>query len=211
MINFKHNGEKGEIQLILGPMFSGKSTELLRRVKRHVLANNTCALISYIKNTRYDSMESSDIGTYALTPMSTTNGCTVVTHDYISHKSYGTENLQTFQERMGNEFSILDVIGIDEGQFFPDVVEYAEKWANLGKMVIVSALDGTFQRKSFNTILELIPLAESVLKLTSICHFCKEEAAFTLRIGNEQQIEIIGGKDKYRAVCRSCYFIHRNK
>uniref|UniRef100_A0A8C7X6S5 Thymidine kinase n=1 Tax=Oryzias sinensis TaxID=183150 RepID=A0A8C7X6S5_9TELE len=107
------------------------------------------------------------------------------------------------------------VIGIDEGQFFPDTVEFSEEMANLGKTVIVAALDATFQRKPFGNILSLVPLAESVVKLHAVCMQCYREAAYTKRIGVEKelrcvkwcllQVEVIGGADKYQAVCRTCY------
>uniref|UniRef100_A0A9L0JV09 Thymidine kinase n=1 Tax=Equus asinus TaxID=9793 RepID=A0A9L0JV09_EQUAS len=105
------------------------------------------------------------------------------------------------QEALG-----VAVIGIDEGQFFPDIVEFSEAMANAGKTVIVAALDGTFQRKAFGAILNLVPLAESVVKLTAVCMECFREAAYTKRLGTEKEVEVIGGADKYHSVCRLCYF-----
>ena len=100
-----------------------------------------------------------------------------------------------------------DVIGIDEGQFFQDVVGWSEMMANKGKIVVVAALDGTFQRKPFGDILSLIPLAESVTKLSAVCMNCFGEASFSKRITVEEEgkVEVIGGADKYMAVCRACY------
>ncbi|XP_009075904.1 PREDICTED: thymidine kinase, cytosolic, partial [Acanthisitta chloris] len=98
------------------------------------------------------------------------------------------------------------VIGIDEGQFFPDIVEFCEAMANTGKTVIVAALDGTFQRKAFGNILNLVPLAESVVKLNAVCMECFREASYTKRLGVEREVEVIGGADKYHSVCRACYF-----
>ena len=77
--------------------------------------------------------------------------------------------------------------------------------ANLGKTVIVAALDGSYQRTPFGDILNLIPLAENVIKLTAVCMICFQEASFTKRIGAEKELEIIGGAEKYMAVCRECY------
>lgn len=74
-----------------------------------------------------------------------------------------------------------NVVAIDEGQFFPDLVEFAERLANEGHVVIVAALDGTFQRKPFGSVLELIPMAEKVDKLSAVCIDCGREAAFTRR------------------------------
>lgn len=69
----------------------------------------------------------------------------------------------------------------------------------------MSALDGTFQRKEFGTILKLIPMAEHVKKLHAVCATCKNKAAFTKRLGDEKEVQLIGGKDKYIAQCRKCY------
>lgn len=98
-----------------------------------------------------------------------------------------------------------NVIAIDEGQFFPDLVEFAEKLANEGHVVIVAALDGTFQRKPFGSVLELIPLAEKVDKLSAVCIDCGKEAAFTRRTVESNEIELIGGEECYKPVCRKCF------
>lgn len=100
----------------------------------------------------------------------------------------------------------MDVIGIDEGSFFPDIVPFCEEQANLGRVVIVASLDGTFQRKEFGSILGLVPLAEEVTKLTAVCTVCGAPAAFSRRIGSETAVEVIGGADKYIAACRTCFF-----
>lgn len=78
--------------------------------------------------------------------------------------------------------------------------------ANLGKIVIISALDGTFKRNSFGEICNLIPLSESVTKLTAICMRCQKDASFSKRITKETETIDIGGSDKYIAVCRKCFF-----
>ena len=103
-----------------------------------------------------------------------------------------------------------DVIGIDEGQFFPDLLPFCESAANAGKVVIVSALDGTFQRKTFGHVCDLIPMAESIMKLTSVCMLCQRDAAFSLRTTAETETEVIGGSDKYLAVCRRCYMLNQS-
>ncbi|NXH15468.1 KITH protein, partial [Bucco capensis] len=178
---------RGQIQVIFGPMFSGKSTELVRRVRRFQLAQYQCLLVKYSKDTRY----------------STTGVCT---HDRQSTmEALPASVLQdVYQEALGSA-----VIGIDEGQFFPDIVEFCEMMANAGKTVIVAALDGTFQRKAFGNILNLVPLAESVVKLNAVCMECYREASYTKRLGAEREVEVIGGADKYHSVCRACYFRKR--
>lgn len=98
-----------------------------------------------------------------------------------------------------------DVVGIDEGQFFPDLIPFTEDLANAGKTIVVAALDGTFERTGFGAVLQLVPLAESVIKLSAVCMVCCGDASFTQRISGDKGLEIIGGADKYRAVCRDCY------
>ncbi|XP_028829721.1 thymidine kinase, cytosolic [Denticeps clupeoides] len=173
---------RGQIQVIFGPMFSGKSTELMRRVRRFEVAQYSCLVVKYAKDTRY-----SEKG--------------MATHDRTTMEAVPASCLRDVRT-----FALqFCVIGIDEGQFFPDTVEFCEEMANLGKTVIVAALDGTFQRKAFGNILNLVPLAESVVKLNAVCMECFKEAAYTKRLGNEKEVEVIGGTDKYHAVCRACY------
>nr|XP_045015064.1 thymidine kinase, cytosolic isoform X1 [Jaculus jaculus] len=199
---------RGQIQVILGPMFSGKSTELMRRVRRFQIAQYKCLVVKYAKDTRY----SNSFSTHDRNTMDALPACLLrdVTQEALS----------------------VAVIGIDEGQFFPDIVDFCEAMANAGKTVIVAALDGTFQRKAFGSILNLVPLAESVVKLTAVCMECYREASYTKRLGLEKevarqpsmwggvgfcflpftrpfpahQVEVIGGADKYHSVCRLCYF-----
>ncbi|XP_049716813.1 thymidine kinase, cytosolic [Elephas maximus indicus] len=173
---------RGQVQVILGPMFSGKSTELMRRVRRFQIAQYKCLVIKYAKDTRYGS----GLSTHDRNTMEALPACLL--RDVV-------------QEALA-----VAVIGIDEGQFFPDIVEFSETMANAGKTVIVAALDGTFQRKAFGSILNLVPLAESVVKLTAVCMECFREAAYTKRLGAEKEVEVIGGADKYHSVCRLCYF-----
>ena len=86
-----------------------------------------------------------------------------------------------------------EVVAIDQGQFYNDIVEFCEDLANLGIIVLVAALDGTFQRKPFGNIINLLPMAEKVIKLTAVCVYCANEASFTQRIIESQEVELIGG------------------
>jgi len=172
------------IQIILGPMFSGKTTELLRRIRRYSVSQRKCMLIKYDKDMRYDAEQ-------------------VATHDkYMMQATPASRLFNEKEKAMG-----CQVIGIDEGQFFPDLVEFCEEMANAGKTVIVAALDGTFERKPFGRIPELIPLAEDVVKLRAICMKCFEEAPFSQRISAETETEVIGGADKYISCCRKCFHL----
>ena len=152
-------------QLILGPMFSGKSTELIRRLKRYQIARYNCLIVKYAKDVRYDQES-------------------IATHDQQTLKATSVDKLNELKA----DFNDYDVIGVDEGQFFPDVVEFSEKMANHGKTVIIAALDGTFQRKGFSTILELVPLAEHIIKLNAVCMNCFGEGSYTKRISADQEV-----------------------
>lgn len=99
----------------------------------------------------------------------------------------------------------VDVVGIDEGSFYPDIVSFCEEQANAGRDVIVASLDGDFQRKAFGDILGLVPIAEEVTKLTAVCTGCAQPASFSRRLSAETAVEVIGGADKYIATCRRCY------
>ncbi|XP_054281708.1 thymidine kinase, cytosolic-like isoform X3 [Macrosteles quadrilineatus] len=176
------NNKKGQIQIIFGPMFSGKTTELIRRLKRYRFADYRCMLVRYANDNRYS------------------------TKDVSTHEGHRLPAISAVKLADVNvDTSHFDVIGIDEGQFFPDTVEFCERMANAGKIVVVAALDGTYQRERFGSILDLVPLAENVVKLTAVCMSCFNDAAFTKRIGSETQVEIIGGVERYMAVCRECH------
>jgi len=173
----------GKIQLIFGPMFSGKSTELIRRLKRYQVAQYKVLIVKYAKDVRYDE------GGIATHCGQTLPALSATVLEELTHKT-----------------DDYDVIGIDEGQFFSDVVTWCETMANKGKIVLVAALDGTFQRKPFCDILSLVPLAEEVTKLSAVCMNCFQDASFSKRItGDGETVEVIGGADKYMAVCRGCY------
>lgn len=100
----------------------------------------------------------------------------------------------------------LEVIGIDEGQFFEDLYDFCRKAADDdGKTVIVAGLDGDYLRRSFGSVLEIIPLADSVTKLNARCELCGKRAFFTLRKTEETQTELIAGAEVYMPVCRKHY------
>ncbi|TQE02472.1 hypothetical protein C1H46_011880 [Malus baccata] len=100
----------------------------------------------------------------------------------------------------------LDVIGIDEAQFFEDLYDFCSEAADRdGKKVIVAGLDGDYLRRKFGSVLDVVPLADSVTKLTARCELCGKRAFFTLRKTEEMQTELIGGADVYMPVCRQHY------
>lgn len=203
----------GRIDLILGPMFSGKSTEMLRRIRRYTIAQKQCLVIKYARDTRYSVDK-------------------LATHDRMLWDSFPACRLADVPDAM---LAGVDVVGIDEGQFFPDLVEWCDEQVNKHRrMVVVAALDGTFQRKPFGRVLEvrvfcfffllavifflfffvfpsqiscaqLVPFCDSVTKLLAVCMMCGDDAPFTARTTHEVEVEVIGGAEKYSAVCRKCF------
>ncbi|CAJ0594231.1 unnamed protein product, partial [Cylicocyclus nassatus] len=114
------------------------------------------------------------------------------------------KNLREVREHL---FAIdTEVVAIDEGQFFDDLSYTCERLACEGKTVIVAALDGTFLRKPFAEVSQLISFCDEIKKLSAVCMECGADAPFTFRSTNEKAVEVIGGEDTYRALCRACYY-----
>ena len=168
-------------------MFSGKSSELLRKIRRFEHARKRCLVVNFSHDNRYSLAE------------------VMATHDKVTKTATKVTKLTPLLKRVKD----YDVVGIDEGQFFEDIVEFCEEVANMGKIVVIAALDGTFERKPFGNIINLIPMAEKVSKLCAVCVYCTKEAAFTKRIVESRQIQLIGGAEMYKPVCRQCFFLEQ--
>ncbi len=179
------NTQRGRIKLYLGPMFASKSTTMLRDLERYVRAGKRCIVIKYDEDTRYDHL--SKLGG-------------IVCHDGIEYKLPLTSQHSLEDINVDN----YDVIGISEAQFFDDLM-ICSKWANDGKIIIAEGLDGTFERKIFKPISDIIPYCEKITKLTAVCK-CGDKAVFSKKIGGDMDVtKDIGGSDKYTPVCRQCY------
>ncbi|KAL3668480.1 hypothetical protein V7S43_006563 [Phytophthora oleae] len=163
-------------------MFSGKSTELIRRIHRYQHAKLECLVVKYLFDTRHSEEMLS-------------------THDKVFVEAMPVQTLAEVRPFLDD----CDVIGIDEGQFYPDLVEFCQEAANMGKVVVVAALDATFERKAFDSVVELIPTAEKVVKLNAICSSCGQDAAFTRRLVADTTLELIGGSEMYEPRCRQCF------
>ncbi|KAL3684246.1 hypothetical protein R1sor_002268 [Riccia sorocarpa] len=178
----------GSIHLILGPMFAGKSTALLKRAQEEVNAGRKVALVKSDKDSRY--------GLNA-----------VVTHDGVQMPCYAVPDLASFRTHVGDKtYREFDVIGIDEAQFFTDLYDFCLTAADYeGKTVIAAGLDGDFLRRRFGSTVDLVRVADSVVKLSSRCEICGRPAIFSFRKTLDIQTEIIGGADVYMPVCRQHY------
>lgn len=169
-------------------MFAGKTTSLLRRVQAEADLGRNVAVIKSNKDTRY-GLDS------------------IVTHDGEKLPCWALSHLSLFKQRMRPDaYDQLDVIGIDEAQFFEDLYDFCREVADHdGKTLIVAGLDGDYLRRSFGSVVNIIPLADSVTKLTARCEICGERALFTLRKTEETRTELVGGADVYMPVCRQHY------
>ena len=180
----------GYFKLIIGPMYAGKSTELLRSINKYKILNKKIVVINHIINNRYGSTK-------------------LITHD---KKEYDDciilENLGDLEQNYKDIFESCDVIIIEELQFFKDAYSNIVKWLDIdNKMIIAAGLDGDFMRKPFGDVLNLIPHANKVFKLNALCTKCCNgtKAEFTKRTCAEQEITLVGSNDIYEAVCRKHY------
>lgn len=224
----------GRMELIIGPMFSGKTTELLRRIRRHTIAGRKSFLVKYASDARYEENVYPEVDSKTCegeksfqnisrepavnskntTVIETKKQRFVVTHDGANQQSVAVDRLESLFKLFSNDsgtgysnaFLDSEVIGIDEGQFFPDLLPICEQFANMGKIVIVAGLDSDFQKKPFGKILDLVSLCDEIVKLSAICA-CGKEAIFTKRTSEDKEIVVIGGKEKYTPVCRRCYTV----
>ena len=174
---------KGQFNFIIGCMFSGKTSELISRYNRYTIGKKKCLMIKYKNDTRYDKNM-------------------IVTHDGIKVNAVVCENLYEVDYKINN----YDVICIDEVQFYKDADIFCDKWANNGKIVEACGLNGTFERKPFPIISNLLPLAENITFLTAICKETGNNAVYSKRLIDDKKEEVIGGEDAYSAVDRETYF-----
>ena len=182
---------KFRFEIIIGSMFSGKSTELLRRISCWEAIGKKSLLINHHFDTR------------------TTNF--VKTHNNTKKKAVKTNNLMNLLTL--ESFKKADVIGIDEAQFFNDLRKFIVTVEQMPKTIIISGLDGDYQRKPMGEILECIPLCDKVDKLTGLDMMSKDGSVglFTKRIVNSSKDILIGDKDTYMSVNRVNYFKNINE
>lgn len=173
----------GWIEVICGSMFSGKTEELIRRLKRARIAQQRIEIFKPSIDTRYDLED-------------------VVSHDETSiHSTPVQSSAQILL--YANDF---DVVGVDEAQFFDDqLVEVCNQLADSGVRVIVAGLDMDFMRKPFGPIPGLLASAEYVDKLHAICVDCGNIAQYSYRISEQEKQVVLGEQDIYRPLCRRCY------
>lgn len=176
------------LKVYIGCMFSGKTTELIREYKKWTNIGKKVILINYSFDNRYGD------------------------DDYVySHDKSKVPCIKTFKlnDLDDNIFENIDVILINEAQFFDDIIEFCIKWVDHNnKDIVVCGLDGDFQRKPFGKMSNLIAMADKTIKLTAFCSICKNgtPGIFTKRLSDEKELIVIGS-DNYIPVCRK-HFHH---
>jgi thymidine kinase len=173
----------GWIEVICGSMFSGKTEELIRRLKRAKIANQKVQIFKPSKDTRYDIIK-------------------VVSHDENTVDSIPVQTSVEIFEYIKD----VNVIGIDEAQFFDDnLTEVCQKLAIKGVRVIIAGLDMDFKGRPFGPIPSLLAVAEYITKVHAICPHCGNLATHSYRLTNEQDTVLLGEKDHYEPRCRYCF------
>lgn len=174
---------RGWVEVICGSMFSGKTEELIRRLKRAEYAKLKVEIFKPLIDTRYSEEE-------------------VVSHDETSIRSTPVESSGNILLLAGN----VDVIGIDEAQFFDkNLVDVCNKLANNGIRVIVAGLDMDYLGKPFGPIPALMAEAEYVTKVHAICMQCGNLAQYSHRIADSDKLVLLGETDEYEPLCRVCF------
>lgn len=173
----------GWIEVICGSMFSGKTEELIRRVRRANFANQKVVIFKPKTDIRYSEEE-------------------VVSHNENAIKGIPIENSWDMMDHIAD----VKVIAIDEAQFFDsDLPDVCEKLALKGIRIIIAGLDMDFRGKPFGPMPHLLSVAEYITKVHAICPHCGNLATHSYRLSEERDTVVLGEKDKYEPRCRTCY------
>ena len=183
-LNSRRQSErKGQIEVICGSMFSGKTEELIRRLNRARLAKLKVEIFKPSVDKRYHDTH-------------------VVSHNETSIRSSPVDFAGDILLLAGD----CDVVGIDEAQFFDeDIVRIVQILANQGKRIILAGLDMDFEGKPFGAMPLLMAISEYVTKVNAICMKCGDLASFSFRLSEEKEKVVLGEKESYEARCRKCF------
>ena len=177
------NADGGRIEVICGSMFSGKTEELIRRLRRAKFARQSVEIFKPAVDVRYSAVD-------------------VVSHDDNSIPSTPVESAQNILLLASN----VQVVGIDEAQFFDNgLIDVCNQLANSGVRVIVAGLDMDYQGNPFGPMPKLMAIADDVLKVHAVCVRCGALAQFSHRLAKTDKLVLIGETDSYEPLCRSCF------
>ncbi len=177
------NADGGRIEVICGSMFSGKTEELIRRLRRAKFARQSVEIFKPAVDVRYSAVD-------------------VVSHDDNSIPSTPVESAQNILLLASN----VQVVGIDEAQFFDNgLIDVCNQLANSGVRVIVAGLDMDYQGNPFGPMPKLMAIADDVLKVHAVCVRCGALAQFSHRLAKTDKLVLLGETDSYEPLCRSCF------
>jgi thymidine kinase len=178
------HGKTGWIEVICGPMFSGKSEELIKRIRRAQIARRRVQIFKHGSDARYDATS-------------------IVSHSQQSLPGIAVTDVADI---LGLVDDRTELVAIDEGQFFgPEIVDVTNRLANQGKRVIVAGLDLDYRGEPFGPMPQLICSAEYVTKQLAICMVCGDPANFTQRLTKATAQVVVGAAETYEARCRRHY------
>jgi thymidine kinase len=177
----------GRLEVITGPMFSGKSEELIRRLKRARIARQRVACFKPDIALRYH-----------LTA--------IASHSSQTHDAETVANVERLRAALYPQLAQVEVIGIDEAQFFDHaIIPLTVELIHLGKRIVLAGLDTTFTAEPFGPIPALMAIADEVPKLSAVCMVCGAPAIHTQRLGSSQELVVVGAAGVYEARCRTCF------
>jgi thymidine kinase len=177
-------GTVGWIEVICGPMFSGKSEELIRRLRRAMIARKRVEVFKPIIDNRYSDDE-------------------IVSHGDLRLKSQVVTSAEDIPNRIDWR---SEVVGIDEANFMGEgLIEVSQRLADSGKQVIIAGLDTDYLGRPFQPIPDLLAHAESITKTLAICVRCGNPAKHTQRLRGSDDLIVVGAADMYEARCRRCF------
>lgn len=190
----------GWIEVVTGSMFSGKSEELIRRLRRAKYANQELVVFKHASDKRYDNTK-------------------VASHSQLFIEAVPVSSVEEMEKEFLKKYKDVKIVGIDEVQFFgEEVVQFCEKLADMGKRVIVAGLDQDFKGDPFKPMDTLMAKAEYVDKFNAICAVCGNPASRTQRLVNgepafsDDPIVLVGASEAYEARCRKCHVVkYRDK
>ena len=179
----KEQNSFGSIEVICGNMFSGKTEELIRRLRRAKIARLNVKIFKPKIDTRYEEGN-------------------IVSHNQLKLESLAVKSINELNDLASD----ADVVGIDEAQFFDDsIIEIAKDLSSKGKRVIIAGLDTDFKGEPFGPMPQLMCEADFLDKLQAICVKCGNPASYTQRLSKDNKQVVIGETDIYEARCRHCY------
>jgi thymidine kinase len=175
----------GVLEVITGPMFSGKSEELIRRLKRARIARQRVSCFKPDIDLRY-------------------HRSAIASHSAQTHEAMTVANVERLREALYPQLAEVDIVGIDEVQFFdPEIIPLVVELIALGKRVLMAGLDTTFAAEPFGPVPNLMALADKVTKLSAVCMVCGQAAIHTQRLGQSQELVVVGAAGLYEARCRA--------